>query len=89
MKQYVERKVERVERTVVQITCDVCGKEKSFLKESEYFEAFNFITIHKNLGYGSISDGDILHIDLCEACFMDKLGTEFVLNHLDGDWKDE
>lgn len=49
--------------------CNHCGKELDFFDRQEDF------SIHKQIGYGSIHDGDIVCMRLCCDCF-DKLIDE-------------
>ena len=42
--------------------CNFCGKELDIWDEQEDF------TINKTLGYGTIYDGNNLHIRLCCSC---------------------
>lgn len=42
--------------------CNVCGKELDLWDKQEDF------TIHKNLGYGTKYDGDILKLKICCEC---------------------
>lgn len=47
-------------------TCTMCGK-----RFNEWDEQLDF-SIYRNIGYGSVYDGDSVDIDLCCDCF-DKL----------------
>ena len=48
------------------LICNHCGKELDF------FDLQNDFSIHKRIGYGSVHDGDDVHMHLCSECF-DKL----------------
>lgn len=52
--------------------CNCCGKELDFFDLQQDF------TIHKNIGYGSIYDGDSVHFQICCECF-DKIAEECVV----------
>lgn len=43
--------------------CNLCGKELDIFDRNENY------TIHKHIGYGSIHDGDNVHLQLCCGCF--------------------
>lgn len=43
--------------------CNLCGKELDFFDRQENF------TIHTRIGYGSIHDGDKVHLQFCCDCF--------------------
>lgn len=43
--------------------CNLCGKELDF------FDMQNDLSIHKKIGYGSVHDGDDVHLRLCSDCF--------------------
>ena len=51
------------------LICNHCGKELDF------FDLQNDFSIHKRIGYGSVHDGDYVHMRLCSDCF-DKLVEE-------------
>lgn len=51
------------------LICNHCGKELDF------FDLQNDFSIHKRIGYGSVHDGDDVHMCLCSDCF-DKLVEE-------------
>lgn len=53
--------------------CNQCGKELDFWDIQENF------TIHSQIGYGSIHDGDDVHLQLCCDCF-DKLVEDCKVN---------
>ncbi len=46
--------------------CDLCGKELDFWDEQENY------SIHKEVGYGSKYDGEVIDLRFCCGCF-DKL----------------
>ena len=46
--------------------CNYCGKELDIFDEQEDF------VIHKNIGYGSTHDGDIIRLQFCCDC-LDKI----------------
>lgn len=43
--------------------CNLCGKELDFFDRQENF------TIHTRIGYGSVHDGDKVHLQFCCDCF--------------------
>ena len=43
--------------------CNLCGKELDF------FDLQNDFSIHRKIGYGSVHDGDGVHLRLCSDCF--------------------
>lgn len=43
--------------------CNLCGKELDF------FDLQNDFSIHRKIGYGSVHDGDDVHLRLCSDCF--------------------
>ena len=45
------------------LICNHCGKELDF------FDLQNDFSIHRRIGYGSVHDGDDVHIRLCSECF--------------------
>lgn len=45
------------------LICNHCGKELDF------FDLQNDFSIHKRIGYGSVYDGDDVHMRLCSECF--------------------
>ena len=45
------------------LICNHCGKELDF------FDLQNDFSIHKRIGYGSVHDGDDVHMRLCSDCF--------------------
>ena len=51
------------------LICNHCGKGLDF------FDLQNDFSIHKRIGYGSVHDGDDVHMRLCSDCF-DKLVEE-------------
>ena len=51
------------------LICNHCGKELDF------FDLQNDFSIHRRIGYGSIHDGDDVHMYLCSECF-DNLVSE-------------
>lgn len=53
--------------------CNRCGKELDFWDIQEDF------TLHSRIGYGSIYDGDGVHLQLCCDCF-DKLVEDCKVN---------
>lgn len=70
------RKV-KISKTMI---CDCCGKKKNLYGENfDCYEAYNFISIQKTFGYGSeIGDDERTSIDICEQCFIEKFGIEFI-----------
>lgn len=79
MIQYDE--VEETKKIKVQksIACDCCGKTKSLVDGFEWCDAYNFIKIRKEFGYGSeIGDREEISIDVCEQCFIEKFGIELI-----------
>ena len=79
MIQYDE--IEETKKIKVQksITCDCCGKTKSLINGFERYDAYNFIKIRKEFGYGSeIGDEEEISIDVCEQCFIEKFGIELI-----------
>lgn len=52
--------------------CNHCGKEL------DVFDLQQGFTIHKDIGYGSIYDGDSVHYQICCECF-DKIVKECVV----------
>lgn len=84
MIQYDE--IEEIKKIKVQksITCDCCRKTKSFVDSgSEWRDAYNFIKIKKEFGYGSeIGDEEKISIDICEQCFIEKFGIELIGKHI-------
>lgn len=84
MIQYEDKEITKVYKEAKSITCDICGKTKNFNNHTpEIMEAQNYISIKKEFGYGSeIGDEDIVRFDICEQCFIDKFGLEFLQNHI-------
>lgn len=78
--------IERVVNTkdVKAITCDICGK--SYKAESEDWReecsVSNFVSIRKEFSYPSYLDGEEVSIDICEECFIEKFGTDFINKHI-------
>jgi hypothetical protein len=66
------------------IECDCCGKTIEYSDGTlKSFEADNFISIRKSFGYGSdIGDEEEISIDICEQCFIEKFGIEFIRRHV-------
>lgn len=58
-----------VHSLIQNLICNHCGKELDF------FDLQNDFSIHKRIGYGSVHDGDDVHMLLCSDCF-DKLVEE-------------
>ena len=56
--------------------CNHCGKELDFFDRQEDF------SIHKQIGYGSAHDGDIVCMRLCCDCF-DKLIDECCISPIE------
>jgi len=58
----------------------VVVKKKNLYEENfDNYEVYNFISIQKEFGYGSeIGDGERISIDICEQCFIEKFGIEFL-----------
>jgi hypothetical protein len=52
--------------------CNHCGKEL------DVFDLQQDFTLHKDIGYGSIYDGDSVHYQICCECF-DKIAEECVV----------
>ena len=50
---------------LARVVCDGCGRE---LEPRE-----DFLTIEKTWGYHSHRDGETTRLDLCEACFDERL----------------
>jgi hypothetical protein len=79
------RKFEKIEEKVtteklVSMTCDICGREllNDFIQEQECFN------ITHTGGFGSIfGDGITIKIDICQQCFLSKLGR--YINYIDQD----
>ncbi len=63
------------EAVPVSTVCDVCGKELEVP-----FNSTNAIHIEKDFGYGSSLDGMHLEIDICEDCFIERIGKLLVGN---------
>lgn len=53
--------------------CTLCGKAMDEFDENQN------LTIHTRLGYGSVHDGDLVHIRLCCDC-IDSLIDDCVLD---------
>lgn len=49
--------------------CNICGGKLDFFDRQEDY------TIHKNIGYGSIYDGETVDLHICCSCF-DKIVSE-------------
>lgn len=83
MIQYDEVEETRKVKISRAIVCDLCGKTLDYLNEDERMQSYNFVHIRKELGYGSeIGDGAEVSIDICEQCFIDKLGIELIRKHI-------
>ena len=87
MIEYKEVKEEMIYKTPKTITCDCCGKKKNLYEENfdlyeenfDKYEAYNFVSFQKTFGYGSeIGDDERISIDICERCFIEKFGIEFI-----------
>ena len=84
MIQYNETEETRKFKVPKSVTCDCCGKTKEWANRTfEFYEAENFICIRKDFGYGSeIGDEEEISIDICEQCFIEKFGIEFIREHI-------
>lgn len=80
MIEYEEIKEEKIYKISKTMICDCCGKKKNLYgKNFDIYEAYNFISIQKTFGYGSeIGDDERISIDICEQCFIEKFGIEFL-----------
>lgn len=80
MIEYEEIKEEKIYKISKTMICDCCGKKKNLYGENfDNYEAYNFISIQKEFGYGSeIGDDEKISIDICEQCFIEKFGIEFI-----------
>lgn len=80
MIQYDEVEETRKVRISKSITCDCCGKTYNYeCNTLKHFNAYNFIHIRKDFGYGSdIGDEEEISIDICEQCFVEKFGIELI-----------
>lgn len=79
MLKYAEKQVIETEVSLVSVVCDICGKEDFYNSENLEVDAYNYVHIKKSFGYGSlIGDDDLVEIDLCEKCFLDKFGKDFI-----------
>jgi hypothetical protein len=72
---------ERVPKSTI---CDLCGKEVIHPNKESAGDVGNIIHIGKVFGYGSEFDGMLLEMDICEKCFIEKIGGLMVDNHLKG-----
>lgn len=61
--------------------CNLCGKELDIFDTQENF------TIHKRIGYGSVHDGEQVHLRLCCDCF-DRLVDECVVSPVKGEFEE-
>lgn len=80
MIEYEEIKKEKIYKISKTMICDCCGKKKNLYEENfDNYEVYNFISIQKEFGYGSeIGDSERISIDICEQCFIEKFGIEFL-----------
>jgi hypothetical protein len=76
------------EHVPIAMICDVCGKEFKYAHPNkniihDEFAILNMIHISKSFGYESIiGDEKDLDLDICEQCFIDKLGLDLIQKHL-------
>lgn len=83
MIQYDEVEETRKVKISKAITCDLCNKTLNYLNEDERMQSYNFVHIRKEFGYGSeIGDEAEVSIDICEQCFIEKFGVEFIQKHI-------
>jgi len=59
-------KVEKQEKIIQDIFCNICG-EKIHKNEYGYYD--DFLSIEKKWGYHSDFDGEIHCIDVCQTCY--------------------
>ena len=84
MIQYDEVEETRKFKIQKAITCDCCGKTYNYIGDTfEKYNAYNFIHIRKEFEYGSdIGDEEEISIDVCEQCFIEKFGMDFIRKHI-------
>lgn len=81
MIQYDEVEETRKVKISRAIACDLCGETLDYL--NEYDRIYNFVHIRKEFGYGSdIGDEEEISIDICEQCFIEKFGMDFIRKHI-------
>ncbi|MCL2565598.1 MAG: hypothetical protein FWE24_07305 [Defluviitaleaceae bacterium] len=66
MKIYKNISIEKQEKTLQDIFCNICG-EKIHKNEYGYYD--DFLSIEKKWGYHSQFDGETHFIDICQLCY--------------------
>lgn len=83
MIQYDEVEETRKVKISRAIACDLCRKTLDYSNEDDKMQSYNLVHIRKEFGYGSdIGDGIEVSIDMCEQCFIEKFGMDFIRKHI-------
>lgn len=84
IKKLVETKVQK--EIAIKVVCDICGKELILPEDRESNEYWiakmkldDWIFIYKSFGYYSeIGDEETISMDICESCFIEKIGINVI-----------
>ncbi|CAH7429930.1 hypothetical protein VCHA53O466_50519 [Vibrio chagasii] len=79
-----------VKEVATSISCDSCGLTVELYEEDspvvnvdDTLESQEFFSINQTCGFGSIiGDGKTVKLDLCQKCFVDRLGDIAVVTDL-------
>lgn len=64
-------KVLRMAETLVEVTCDLCGRSTRIEGLEEWAAPFSYGTLTFSGGWGSTHDFEKVHMELCETCLFD------------------
>jgi hypothetical protein len=75
MREYKNKRIVREERTMVKMTCDLCGKttDRDEWTTSSYEINETKIQYRQGVSFPEYTNGTKICVDICPDCFMNKL----------------
>jgi len=76
MLEYSTKKVEKEERILTKVICDICKKEYNTDNDEDQMQIQEFHHVRFMGGYGSIfGDGVVMESNICQYCLGKTLGN--------------